>query len=417
MSPSTIPISPAPAQPATEATAPRKHRGRRALIWTAAVCATLLALVYAAGGWYFSGRIDTAILQSSPAPMGATYNLEVTQFGDGTVTYRSSGDLSPSFDQASSYALLWDGGWAHLGPPTVTDGTTVTRPMTDVTGTAPVAGTPAALERDWYIGDPMSALGYPFRTIEVTDSHGTLPGWYVPAAQPSTWTAVMVHGREGFPREMLRELKVVHEAGLNAVVITYFGDYGNAPYPDGRFDWGQTEDEDVAAFVDWARRNGAEHLVLMGNSMGTAVVSGYLASSPDVTDIDGVFLDSLAVDVGAVVDEGAKTVALPVVGAPTQSLVAFAEWIAGLRFGVDWEAINYSDEPVWDKVQTLAVHGDADPQIGVQVARDFAAAHPGTVRYEEFPGAQHVESWNTDRARYEALLGSWLRERMQAPGA
>ena len=412
MNGSTIPIPSASAQPVPDAPAPRRRRGRRALVWTAVVVAALLALVYLGGGWYFSGRIDSGALQSNPGPQQATYNLEVTAVGDGAITYQASGDTSPSFAQPSSYALLWDGGSAYVGPPSATTGTTVTRPLTDIVGTAPEAGTAAALERDWYLGDPSTALGLPFRSISVTDSHGTLPGWYVPAASPSTWTAVMVHGREGFPREMLRELETVHAAGLNAVVITYYGDYGNTPYDDGRFDWGQTEDEDVAAFVAYAHQQGAEHIVLMGNSMGTAVVAGYLASASDVSDIDGVFLDSAAVNAGQVVEEGAKTVALPVVGAPPSSLVAVAEWISGLRYGVDWKAIDYADDAVWDQVQTLVVHGDADPTVGVQVSRDFAALHPGTVEYVEFPGAQHVESWNTDRARYQQVLGDWLQQRM-----
>lgn len=46
------------------------------------------------------------------------------------------------------------------------------------------------------------------------------------------------------------------------------------------------------------------------------------------------------------------------------------------------------------------------------MSRDFAALHPGTVEYVEFPGAQHVESWNTDRARYQQVLGDWLQQRM-----
>lgn len=376
----------------------------------AATLAVLLGVFYLGGGWYFSGRIESGALASTPGPMVPTYNLTVTAVASDSVTYRSTGELAPSFDQASSYALLWDGGWAHVGPPTeVADGT-VTRPLRDVTGAQPAPGTPAALERDWYIGDPLTALGYPFEDVVVTGEHGGLPAWYVPAAEPSTWTAVLVHGRDGFRRETLRAAEIAHEAGYNVLAITYLGDYGTMPYPDGHLGFGATEWPDVEAAVQWAVGRGTTDVVLVGNSMGTTVVAAFLRESASASLVRGVVLDSAAIDLGQTVEAGAAQVSLPLLGSPPPSLVAVAEWFAQVRFGVDWDYLDYADDPMWDSVPTLAVHGSEDPTVTVQVSRDFAALHPGTVQYEEFPGAQHVESWNTDRARYTSVVGAFLQE-------
>jgi fermentation-respiration switch protein FrsA (DUF1100 family) len=57
--------------------------------------------------------------------------------------------------------------------------------------------------------------------------------------------------------------------------------------------------------------------------------------------------------------------------------------------------------------RTLLVHGDADSQAPVQMNRDFAAlaaAKGWPMRYEEFPGAEHTEVWNSDPVRYEQLV-------------
>ena len=414
MSGSTTPTTPAPptgppSVPEHHHAAPSgRHRVRRTLVALGTVLAVLLALVYVGGGWYFSGRIQSDALAASPGPMVPTYNLSVVAVGSSTVTYRSSGDLSPSFDHAASYALLWDGGWAHVGPPTSTAGGDVTRPITDVTGAPLTVGTPAALERDWYIGDPRTTLGYAFQDVTISGPHGDLPAWYVPATPPSAWTVVMVHGREGFPREFLRAMKVVHESGLNALDITYYGDYGNPPYANGQLGWGTTEWPDVEAAVRWAAAHGTQDVVLMGNSHGTAVVAGFLQHSSQTGDVKAVVLDSVAVDLGQLVESGAAKVSLPVVGAPPASLVAFSMWLAQLRFGVDWAAVDHTADPMWDRQPILAIQGLEDPQVPPGVGRDLKALHPDTVQLEEFPGAQHVESWNTDRARYEAVLAAFL---------
>jgi len=392
-----------------------RHLLRRALVWTAAVVAVLLALFYVGGGWYFSGRIESGALAADPGPMVPSYNLQVLEVGDGTITYEAAGDVSPSFAEDSIYALLWDGGWAHVGAPTATTDTTVTRPLEDVSGTAPQPGTRAALERDWFVAapdatNPTTTLGYAYEDVTITSANGDMPAWYIPADDASTWTAVMVHGREGFPREMLRQARVVHEAGMNALVITYLGDYGNPQYPDGHLGYGRTEWPDVEAAVEYAGTRGATGIVLVGNSMGGAVVSGFMAESGLAGDVDAIVLDSAVTDLGQAVEAGAAAISLPVIGAPPSSLVAVAEWMAGLRYGVDWAQLDYSDEGFWDGLPVLAIHGSEDPTAPVQMTRDLAALHPDTVQPEVVDGAQHVESWNHATDRYEQVLAAFLAE-------
>lgn len=399
ITPSTSPEPPGGARP--------RRRGRRLLVTLVAVVAVLVGVFYLGGGWYFSGLIDSGGLATTPWDGTPTYDQTVVALADGTVTLEPVGDPSTAFAQASSYLLLWPGGSGHVGVPTVT-GPTVTRPLADVTGTPLTVGTSATLERDWYQGTPQEALGLAYQDVTVTGGNGPMPAWYVPAAKATTTTAVLVHGRGTLRREMLRALEIVHAAGLNALVISYLGDYGVADYPDGRSGFGATEWPDLQAAVQWSLDHGTTKVVLWGNSMGGAVSAAFLRDSALASSVTAVVFDAAMLDFGAAVDYGASKKNLPVMGAPPQSLTAVAEWMSSLRFGVDYTALNYAADTSWVRVPTLAIQGTADPTVPVGIGRTFAANNPDHVQYEEFDGAAHLESWNTDRTRYTSVVTAFL---------
>jgi pimeloyl-ACP methyl ester carboxylesterase len=56
----------------------------------------------------------------------------------------------------------------------------------------------------------------------------------------------------------------------------------------------------------------------------------------------------------------------------------------------------------------LVLHGDADPTAPVVTSERFASNDPGEAQLEEFAKAAHMEAWNTDRARSEALVAPFL---------
>ena len=78
------------------------------------------------------------------------------------------------------------------------------------------------------------------------------------------------------------------------------------------------------------------------------------------------------------------------------------------RPGLDWSAASYLDETTWLKVPALVTHGDADPRVPVSVSVRLKRLAPALVTFERFPGAGHLESWNTDRSRYSALVAEFL---------
>jgi pimeloyl-ACP methyl ester carboxylesterase len=216
--------------------------------------------------------------------------------------------------------------------------------------------------------------------VTVAGALGALPAWYVPATG-NTWV-VMVHGKGGLRREFLRTLPLVHAAGMPALVVTYRNDAGNTQDPSAQFGYGATEWPDLQAAVDWATAHGAQNVVLYGNSMGGALVAAFLQHSDRAHLVRGVVFDSAMLDFSAAVELGASQNNLPVVGLSVPSSLTWtAERIAGVRFGIDWAALDYVSDPTWVKVPVLAIHGDADPTVPASVSQRLAAAHPDLALY------------------------------------
>ena len=113
---------------------------------------------------------------------------------------------------------------------------------------------------------------------------GILPAWVVPPAYPAPgggdrW-AILVHGRGARREEALRAIGPLHELGWTALVPNYRNDEGVVAGPDGRYNLGLSEWRDIEAAIDHAARLGAQEIVLVGWSMGGAIVLQFLDRSP-----------------------------------------------------------------------------------------------------------------------------------------
>jgi uncharacterized protein len=398
--PTTTPPE-APHQPPATGTAHGRHHWWR---WVAGVLVVLLVL-FVGAAWYFSGRIGSGALASNPASFPPAYDdVVIVAVDDASVTVSKGPDAADNFDAPGSYALAWDGGTGQVGPATVNPDGTVTRSFEVVTGQAPTAGATAAVERAYWLGDPAETMG--LATSEVLVD-GAFPAWYFPADEPSTTTAIVVHGQNGSRMDGLREVDVLHDLGMPVLVITYRNDVGAPQDPTGRLQYGATEWQDLDAAVTWATGNGADHVVLVGQSMGGGVVASFLENSPQAGVVGRVVLDAPMLSLGEAVAYGARD-ELPGGRAVPAPVIWAAEQLTSVRYGVDWSAVDYLDDTSWVQVPTLVLHGTADPTVPVTVSQELAAAKPELVTLETFPDALHVESWNVDRARYTDLVRSFL---------
>ena len=207
---------------------------------------------------------------------------------------------------------------------------------------------------------------------------------------------------------MLRVIDTVYRMGFPAVAVTYRNDLGAARDPSGYIRYGQTEWSDIEAAVRWSLAQGAQSVVLVGQSMGAGVVAAFLKLSSLAPKVARVVLDAPMLDLHAAVDYQVDRHRIPIIGRLPAPLIRTAKRIASARFGVDWSAMSYLDETTWLKVPALVLHGDDDPRVPISTSLRLNELKPSHVTFEVFPGAGHLESWNIDRSRYTSLVESFL---------
>lgn len=376
-------------------------------MWSVTAVVVVVAVAFFGGGWYFAGQIRSGALTVEPAgPMRAYDDVRVVGVSAGQVRLRAIGN-QPALVKPELYGIAWPGGTGHLGTSVRMSAGVVTRPLTVTSGAAPRAGQPAVLDRAYFLGPPGTALGIPVRDVVIHGPLGPLPAWYFPGRGHTF--VVGVHGQNGSRNDLLRVVDVVHRMGFPALDITYRNDYGVARDPSGYLGYGQTEWRDLQAAVQWALSHGAQHVVLGGQSMGGAVVAAFLEHSPLAPVVTRVVFDAPLLDLQAAVGYKASQRSLPVIGPGVPAPLTWtAEQIAAARFGINWATTDYLDSTAWLKVPALVTHGTGDPTVPISTSARLKEAKPALVTFARFPGAGHVESWNINRARYTALLESFL---------
>jgi len=249
--------------------------------------------------------------------------------------------------------------------------------------------------------DPATAYGLRFRTVAVREPLGPAPAWQVPGSR-RRW-AIVVHAM-GAPRaEGLPVLPVLHGLGITALVISYRNDPDAPRSPDGLTHLGADEWHDLDAAVGYAAAHGARRVVLIGYSMGGAMVCDFLRRSPRATLVTAAVLDAPVLEWRRPLAMAASGAGLP------QPLLAPAEAIVSLRTGVDLADEDQLAHAGRLRVPIVVLHGTADHVVPLADSRALRSALPGEVRLVEFPGAGHVDSWRSDPARYDAAVRGFLR--------
>lgn len=350
-------------------------------------------------GWYFS---DVA----TEVAHGDDYPITIVDAANGTVTLPRNAHTA----RPGTWGLVWKersgrGGRAVLGGVTGGDARTVVRQVTAVPQGTPVKGARASIDHWVYGGDPKTALGIDFQNVAYPSKLGPMPAWLLPAAAPGgglsgTWV-IGVHGHNSDKAETFRAMRAVHGLGLPMLSIAYRNDVGAPASPDGKNHLGDTEWNDVASAVAYARTRGATGVVLYGWSMGGAMVMTALRHGPPLP-VRGVVLDSPVMDWDATLHKQGAARGLP------GFVVDVAERVLEWRTGMD---LDDYDQPRYAprlKTPTLLFTTTDDSTVANGPALAFAkAAPPGMVAHLS-ARADHTESWNADPPLYEKTLTAFL---------
>jgi uncharacterized protein len=371
----------------------RRHR-RGVLL----VAIALVVLVVGGGtalSWHFSSEV--LVPDHSPSAL----NVTVTGVSPGRVALSRSAETQ----RPGVYGLDWQTGHAIVGEVLGSDGATVTRRLTAADGYL-VPGMKVALDHDVYTGTPSQALGLAYANVQVPDALGPMPAWLIPAQAHTTahahaW-AIVVHGINGNLEGSLHLATALHRAGLPALLIGYREDLGAPKSPDGLHHMGLTEWLDLQAAARYALAHGAQRLILLGTSMGGAIVTQFMEHSPLAAHVAGLVLDAPALDWKAILEFNATKMGLP------SFLADPVEWAIDARIDPDWNNLDALRHPSDFHLPILLFHGTEDKVVPISTSTRFAKELPTWVTYYRVPHAGHAESWNVDSELYEQRLGEFL---------
>ena len=192
--------------------------------------------------------------------------------------------------------------------------------------------------------------------------------------------------------------------GLPSMAISYRNDEGVPASPDGFHRHGQTEWQDLEGAAIYAMEHGAKQLILVGSSMGGAIVVSFLYQSRLADKVRGAILECPMLDLSATVDFGARS------RWQVRLLMPIIKFIAGLRFGIDWKGLNYVARAHQLTTPILLFHADQDDIVPIETSDGLAKARSDIVEYVRVAGANHEGSWNIRPSVYEAALHDFLRK-------
>ncbi|MGK4580489.1 alpha/beta hydrolase family protein [Kitasatospora sp. HPMI-4] len=308
---------------------------------------------------------------------------------------------APETVRPGRYALEWPrGGHAVVGEVLGTDVQTVTRRLERSESGTLTAGTEVELTPRVYRGDPTSALGIGFTETAVQGELGPLPAWRVDAMRGS-WV-ILVHGPGADRTQALPVLPVLRSLKMPTLTVTYRGDAGAPPSPDGLGHFGETEWRDVESAIRFALDSGAGRVVLYGWSLGATMCLMAAERSSRQEPIAGLVLDSPILDWSASVRRESVRAGIP------SALANLGALAAEGRTKVDLEALARLADGTGLRVPTLLLGSPADSIAPIAAARRLAQRRSDLVSLHEVPGAEHAQLWNADPDGYAEVLRRWL---------
>jgi len=378
-------------------------------LWTAAAVGGGLALAAAAGAGIVMARVAlTVITPVRKRPQNQSIRAVDTDAG------RVSLKRTPDAAVPGRYGLWFDddSGYAKVGGVIENAEGEVVRELQQVVF-GDIRPTWRARISGYYFLEP-AELDLPVRSVTIGTELGEAPAWEFPPAEGTGdgehWV-IQVHGWGATRQEGLRAVRTFREQGYTSLLVSYRND-GDAPESaDRRYGLGGTEWHDVDAAIAYASENGARSIVLMGWSMGGAVVLQTVTRSSSSDLVKGIILDSPVIDWIDTLEYQARLLRLP--DPITQGALRLIEstWsapITGLGAPIDLASMNFVARASELDRPTLILHSDDDGFVPSTASRALAEARSDIVTLVPFATALHTKLWNYDEERWSTSISTWL---------
>ncbi|WP_166871744.1 S9 family peptidase [Salinibacterium sp. ZJ450] len=266
-------------------------------------------------------------------------------------------------------------------------------------------------------------LGVAYEDVSIQTTLGPAPAWLIRAgtdtdtdtgddtADNTDRWVIQVHGRGVRRQECLRAVPVFRAAGYTSLLISYRNDTDAPNSDDGLYALGAIEWLDVEAAIRYALDNGAREIVLMGWSMGGALVLQALSRSELSHAVRGIVLESPVVDWVTTLHYQADVLHVPPLIREAALSVISTRWsrrLTGQQEAIDFSRLDFVrraselDKPI------LLLHSDDDGFVPSTASRALAASRPDIVSYWPWHTARHTRLWNFHRERWNAEITTWL---------
>jgi dipeptidyl aminopeptidase/acylaminoacyl peptidase len=207
-----------------------------------------------------------------------------------------------------------------------------------------------------------------YDAVSFTTADGlTLRGWYIPAAQRTEKTVILLHGYPADKGNILPALAFLHEDfNLFLFDFRYLGE-SEGSYSTA----GAKEVEDLLAAVRFLKNRGITEVGVWGFSMGGAVALMAIEKAPEIR---AVIAES---SYASLAQMAFQLLPIPLLNYPVAYLVGF--W-AKLFLGIDLGKVSPLESVRNAKVPILLIHSSADAVIPFSHARQLQEAmahHPG----------------------------------------
>lgn len=257
--------------------------------------------------------------------------------------------------------------------------------------------------------DPLYAYEQSFaeldkETLEMTNGGLKQVAWYVPAAQATDKTVIVVHGFGNRKERMQAYGWLFHQLGYNVLMPDNIA----AGESEGQIiGYGWTDRLNVIKWSEILVDNyGTNQIIMYGLSMGAATVM--MASGEESLPKQVV---AIIADAGytSVWDE-LKYKAKEMYGLPAFPLLYEVSALSKIRAGFSYGEASSVKQLARNDLPVLFIHGDKDVFVPTEMVYDNYKATKGPKELYIVKGAGHAKTFKTDKDAYENAIATFLEK-------
>ena len=380
-------------------------------------------------GWFFSGVIYEGGLNpdfNDTESIGtAEDRVLVASISNNSIVLNVEEEMWGPLLEKGIYGIIGQNGDAVVGDIISTNGTFVERSLISLNGTLvegdKIRGTSLVVREDtgefkilgtssWSgqasegIYTPKSVSGLDYETVYYQSDLGEFPAYLT--NDGDVGIVIFVHGFRGdYSREVFAKMRAgdIVDMGYRSMIISYRNDKGLPKDPSGIYQYGTTEWKDIDGAIDKALEF-TDNVVLWGTSGGGGPISSWLGNVGDKTKVKGIIYEAPVINFweSVEVNGAARYPWVP------QQLFGYFKIFTEIRYGIDFENMNFTDNVINSKIPVLLFHGDDDEWVPVEMSDLIAENRDTNFTYIRYENVGHVTSWNADPDNYVYQLDTFL---------